>query len=44
VDVLQALKYLQSKGAVLPNARMAEIHFGWEICSTVGQEIFRAGS
>jgi hypothetical protein len=38
------VSFPQSKGAVSPNARIAQIDFGWEICPMVGQETFRVNS
>jgi len=39
VDLLAALKYLQSIGRVSLSAAIGQIDFGWEICSTAGQEL-----
>jgi hypothetical protein len=39
VDLLAALKYLQSIGRVSPAAAIGQIDFGWEICSTAGQAL-----
>jgi hypothetical protein len=36
IDVLAALKYLQSIGQVSANATLAQLDFGWEICNTAG--------
>ncbi len=36
IDILGALKYLQSIGQVSSSATMAQLDFGWEICSTDG--------
>jgi hypothetical protein len=37
IDLLAALKYLQSMGRVSPSAAIGQIDFGWEICSTAGK-------
>jgi hypothetical protein len=39
VDLLAALKYLQSIGRVPPSAVIGQIDFGWEICSTARQAL-----
>jgi hypothetical protein len=36
IDILAALKYFQSVGAVASNASISQVNFGWEICSTGG--------
>jgi hypothetical protein len=39
VDILAALKYLQSIGQVGANASIGQLNFGWEICNTAGQTL-----
>jgi putative cell wall-binding protein len=39
VDVLAALRYLQSIGQVSPDATLSQLDFGWEICNTSGQSL-----
>jgi hypothetical protein len=41
IDVLAALKYLESIGQVSPTATLSQLDFGWEICSTVGAQTFQ---
>jgi hypothetical protein len=36
IDILDGLRYFQSKGAVASNATISQVNFGWEICSTGG--------
>jgi hypothetical protein len=37
IDLLDGLRYFQSKGVVASNATISQVNFGWEICSTGGQ-------
>jgi len=36
IDILEGLRWLQSKGYVAKNATISQVNFGWEICSTGG--------
>jgi hypothetical protein len=36
IDILDGLRYFQSKGVVANNATISQVNFGWEICSTGG--------
>jgi hypothetical protein len=36
IDILDGLRYFQSKGVVASNATIGQVNFGWEICSTGG--------
>jgi len=39
VDVLAALKYLESVGQVPSTATISQLDFGWELCNTAGTTV-----